>query len=301
MGWRTIYIENSHKLSLYLNNLKIEDGDERYIVPIDDIEVLVLNNYKMYVTTQLLCKLSQENVCVIICDKKGLPELMLNPLAGNYASFRLQEVQLNLKETQKQQLWKKIIEGKIGNQVKVLDGHSGDCDTLEYMLKFMKEVLPGDPENREGLAAKLYFRGLFGREFTRDRKNEDSVNMALNYGYAVLRAIVARSVVAKGYIPTIGIHHRNIYNPFNLADDFMEPYRPLIDDWVYRNMGDDFFTREKRLSLLESFHNKIIFEEKKYSILQSVPLYVDHIVNYMKSGDECFIQMPGVEIVEECE
>lgn len=116
MGWRTIYIEEGHKVSLYLNNLKIEDSDETYIVPISDIDTVIFNNYKLFVTVQLLCKLSQNNVCVIICEKNGLPELAVSPITGNFSAFRQQEIQLKVDNDYKKVLWQLIIKGKIANQ-----------------------------------------------------------------------------------------------------------------------------------------------------------------------------------------
>ena len=302
MGWRTVYIENGQKISLYLNNLKLEDGDERYTIPIEDIDMLLINSYKMYMTTQLMCKLSQANVCVIICNKQQLPECVFHPFTGNYAAYRMQDAQINLAPTARGLLWQRIIQNKIGNQIAVLDKHSGECITLETMQEFQRDLLPDDTSNREGLAAKMYFKGLYGVDFSRDREADDCINLALNYGYTILRAAIARSVVEKGFIPTIGIHHHNIYNHFNLADDFMEPYRPLIDDWVYKNMKDEFFTREKRLSLLDNFNNKIFLGEKKYTILQSITYYLDAIVRAIKQEDYMEgLLFPGVDIVEECE
>lgn len=301
MGWRTIYVEEGQRLSLYLSNLKIEDGSEVYTIPIEDIDVLLLDNYKMYLTVQLLCRLSQGNVGVIICNKKRLPELMVLPFSGNYAAYGLQERQLAWRDEEKALLWQAIVRGKISNQVAVLDKHSGDCNVLETMLTFRQEVAPDDSGNREGLAAKMYFRGLYGTEFLRDREEGDSINVALNYGYSLLRAAVARSIVAKGFIPTVGIHHHNRYNHFNLADDFMEPYRPLIDDWAYENMREELFTREKRLSLLACLNNRIILGGKKYTVLQSIPYYLDSLVHCLKEGDASLLQLPGGIIVEECE
>ncbi|NLK93482.1 MAG: type II CRISPR-associated endonuclease Cas1, partial [Bacteroidales bacterium] len=221
MSWRIIYIENSHKISLYLNNLKIEDGDESYVVPIGDINTVIINNYKIYMTAQLLCKLSQANVSVIICEKNGLPELVLNPLNGNYATFRNQETQLGLSEENTKLLWKIIIKGKIHNQIKVLEENGKDRRVIEKLYEFKESVQDGDTGNREGLAAKMYFRELFGEDFLRDRNNSDSINIALNYGYSIIRGMMARSVAAKGLIPSLGIFHRNPYNHFNLVDDFL--------------------------------------------------------------------------------
>lgn len=301
MGWRTIYVEEAQNLSLYLDNIKITDGEQVYMVPIADVDMLLIDNYKLYMTVQLMCKLSENNVGVVICNKKRLPELMLNPLTGNYAAFKMQEWQLLTSLEFRGELWQAIVQGKISNQAEVLKRHNDDAGVLEKLTKFMSEVEIDDIGNREGLAAKLYFHNLYGDDFIRDADGKDSVNLALNYGYAIVRAAVARAVIAKGFIPTVGIHHRNIYNHFNLADDFIEPYRPLIDEWVYENMLDDFFVREKRLALINSLNRKILLGGKKYSILKSIPLYLDSIVRCYQAADVSKLLLPGSEIVEECE
>lgn len=301
MGWRTIYVEEAQKLSLYLDNIKIEDGEQVYMVPIADVDMLLIDNYKLYMTVQLMCKLSQANVGVVICNKKRLPELMLNPLTGNYAAFKMQELQLIASLAFRGELWQSIVKGKIGNQAAVLKRHKDNAHILGKLHQFADEVGPDDESNREGLAARLYFHSLYGDDFLRDTDGEDPLNLALNYGYAIVRAAVARAVAAKGFIPTLGIHHRNIYNPFNLADDFIEPYRPIIDEWVYENMQNDFFVREKRLALINSLNRKILLGGKKYSILKSIPLYLDSIVRCYQNADVSKLLLPGSEIVEECE
>ncbi|MDO5379411.1 MAG: type II CRISPR-associated endonuclease Cas1 [Acidaminococcaceae bacterium] len=303
MGWRTLYIEDSHKVSLYLNNMKIEDGDEQYIVPIADIDTVIFNNYKMYMTVQLLCKLSQNNVCVIVCEKNGLPELVLNPLAGNFSAFKQQKLQLNFADGWRKLLWQTIIKGKIANQAEVLEHFSLDMQAIEYLQTFRDQVDLDDVTNREGLAAKVYFRALFGELFTRERGACDAVNITLNYGYAIIRSMLARSVVAKGLLPTLGIKHCNQYNHFNLVDDFIEPYRTLIDQWVYSNIYEHGqpFAREKRLGLIEALTGKIIYDDKRYTVAQSMNIYVDSMVNFMKTGVEELVKMPGIKFVKEHE
>lgn len=301
MGWRTLYIEDSHKVSLYLNNLKIESGDEQYVVPIADIDTIIFNNYKMYMTVQLLCKLSQNNVCVIICEKNGLPEIMLNPITGNCTAFRQQELQLNLSDERKAILWQQLIEAKISNQLDVLSACVPKSDNIKHLTKFVEEVQPADSTNREGLAAKTYFRGLYGNDFLREHESTDPINIALNYGYAVLRAMLARSIAAKGLLPTIGIKHRNLYKHFNLTDDFIEPYRPIVDQWVYHNIcqTQDIFARDRRISLLETLSGKIYLEGKKYGIAQSMNIYVDSIIRYMETGETAVLKMPFPHVIDD--
>lgn len=299
MGWRTIYIEDSHKVSLYLNNLKIESGDGQYVVPISDIDTVIFNNYKMYITVQLLCKLSQNNVCVIICEKNGLPEVVMSPITGNFSAFRQQELQLNLSTERKATLWQRLIEGKIQNQISVIHACVPKSQGLAHLQTFCREVEPNDSTNREGLAAKVYFRSLFGTGFLRERESDDAVNIAMNYGYAILRAMLARSIVAKGLLPTIGIKHRNPYNHFNLTDDFIEPYRPIVDQWAWRNIHvpQEPFSRDKRIGLLEELSGKIYLDNKKYGIAQSMNIYVDNTIHYMETGDEAMIKIPETQVI----
>jgi CRISPR-associated protein Cas1 len=301
MSWRIIYIENSHKASLYLNNLKIEDGDETYVVPINDINTVIFNNYKIHITAQLLCKLSQANVCVIICEKNGLPEIVLNTLNGNYATFRNQELQINLPDDKKSELWKKIVQGKIQNQITILENNEGKSSLIKKLYQFKDSVKAKDASNREGLAAKLYFRGLFGRDFLRDRDSQDPINTALNYGYSLMRAMMSRSVAAKGFIPAWGVFHKNPYNHFNLVDDFLEVYRPIVDEWVLRNMPGEYFSRAKRLELIEHMSKKILFDNKKHQIMRSMDFFLDSVVNYMKTGDDTSLKIPGALVFEDDE
>lgn len=301
ISWRTIYVEQAHKLSLYLNNLKLDDGEQVFTIPIDDLGMVIINNYRIHITVQLLCKLSQANVCVIICEQNGLPELAVQALNGNYVTFRNQELQLNFPAKYKAVLWQKLVQGKILNQSKNLLLAHADASVLGKMLEYYNSVEPHDLSNREGLAAKMYFRAFFGEHFSREQNSQDPINAALNYGYAIIRSMLARAVMSKGLISAQGIFHRSPYNHFNLVDDYIEVYRPIVDRWVYENMLDYSFTREKRLELINALSKKITFADKKYSVLQSMNYFVDNIINYMKTYDIDYIKIPEVEILDDSE
>lgn len=288
MGWRTIIIEQSQQISLHLDNLKIKMLEGDYLVPLQDINMLIFNNYKLNMTVQLLCKLSRYQVCVIICEKNGLPSVVLNPIAGSYVTFKNQELQLNMEQSRPGLLWKSIIERKIENQMNVLDRHSRSLDTIEQMEALKDNVLPLDIENHEGVAAKIYFKALFGAGFIRGREEGDSINNALNYGYSIIRAMMARALAAKGLILSIGIKHRNIYNHFNLVDDCMEIYRPIIDDWVYSHIyeAEMDFSRDMRLNLINMISESIVkHQTMTYSITDSMTKFVDSFVRAM--SDDC--------------
>ena len=200
-------------------------------IPIEDIGVVVLDNKQITITQGLMEALLDNNCAVITCDKSHLPVGLLLPLSGNTTQNERFRQQLDASLPLKKQLWQQTVQAKISNQAAVLK----KCRGVEIgnMLKWQNEVRSGDPENLEGRAAAYYWKNMFPEvdDFTRDRDGV-SPNNLLNYGYAILRAVVARSLVTSGLLPTLGIHHHNRYNAYCLADDIMEPYRPYVDELV---------------------------------------------------------------------
>ena len=200
-------------------------------IPIEDIGVVVLDNKQITITQGLMEALLENNCAVITCDNSHLPVGLLLPLYGNTTQNERFRQQLDASLPLKKQLWQQTVQAKIGNQAAVLKKSRGV--EIGNMLKWQNEVRSGDPENLEGRAAAYYWKNMFPEvdDFTRDRDGV-SPNNLLNYGYAILRAVVARSLVASGLLPTLGIHHHNRYNAYCLADDIMEPYRPYVDELV---------------------------------------------------------------------
>lgn len=206
-------------------------------VPIEDIGVLIFDHYRLTYTQSLLSKLLQNNCAIIICDEKHLPHgLMLN-LNGHHTQNELFRYQIDASKPLCKQLWQQTIQSKIKNQAQLLEslGYS-----VENLIRWSKQVKSGDPENLEGRAARVYWQKIFSdqiNEFKRGRF-EEAPNNLLNYGYTILRSVVARNLVASGLLPTLGIHHHNKYNAYCLADDIMEPYRPFVDELVVNIMED---------------------------------------------------------------
>lgn len=198
---------------------------------IEDIGVVVLDNRQITITNALLDALLANNCAVITCNERHMPVGLLLPLAGNATQSERFQHQLNASQPLRKQLWQQTVQQKIRNQMRVLQTCT-DAET-RCMQKWIDEVRSGDADNREARAAVYYWKYLFAEidNFTRDRDG-DSPNHLLNYGYAILRAIVARALVASGMLPTLGIHHHNRYNAYCLADDIMEPYRPYVDRLV---------------------------------------------------------------------
>lgn len=209
--------------------------------PIEDIGVVVLDNKQITITSGALEALLENNCAVITCDSRSMPVGLLLPLTGNTTQNERFRDQIGTSLPLRKQLWQQTIQYKIRNQAKVLTLCS-DAE-VKCMQVWANEVRSGDPDNLEARAAVYYWKVLFGRieGFIRDREGIPPNNL-LNYGYAILRAVVARSLVASGLLPTLGIHHHNRYNAYCLADDIMEPYRPYVDQLVYNiveQYGDD--------------------------------------------------------------
>ena len=199
--------------------------------PIEDIGVVVLDNKQITVTSGLLEALLENNCAVISCDSKSMPVGLMLPLYGNTTQNERFRHQLEASLPLKKQLWQQTIKVKIENQAAVLKKCTGE--EIRCMKVWASEVKSGDSDNMEARAAAYYWKKLFPIDgFTRDRDGI-SPNNLLNYGYAILRAVVARGLVTSGLLPTLGIHHHNRYNAYCLADDIMEPYRPYVDELVY--------------------------------------------------------------------
>lgn len=197
-------------------------------VPIEDIGVVVLDNRQITITQGAIEAMLENNCAIITCDGSHLPVGLMLPLCGNTTQSERFREQIDASLPLKKQLWQQTVQCKIHNQAAVLKQTRGAV--VKNMLAWENDVRSGDADNLEGRAAAYYWKNMFPdvADFTRDRDGVAPNNL-LNYGYAILRAVVARSLVASGLLPTLGIHHHNKYNAYCLADDIMEPYRPYID------------------------------------------------------------------------
>lgn len=232
---RTLYFGNPTRLSVQQQQLLIKTEERETAVAIEDIGVLVIDHPQISVTHAVLHKLLDNNAAVITCNDKHHPTGLLLNLDGHTQQSEKFQAQVEASEPIKKQLWQQTIRSKISNQAAVLDIWEIDS---AYMKRCEKMVLSGDTSNQEAQASRYYWNNLFQEEdpyFSRHRFG-DYPNNFLNYGYAILRATVARGLVASGLLPTLGIHHRNKYNAYCLADDIMEPYRPYVDHLVKQLM-----------------------------------------------------------------
>ncbi|WP_343702890.1 type II CRISPR-associated endonuclease Cas1 [Chitinophaga sp.] len=229
---RTIYFGNPAYLKTRQEQLLAElPGDEEVKqIPIEDIGLLVLDNPQITITQALLAKLLENNVALVTCDQAHHPAGLFFNLDGNTLQSQKFKAQVEASVPLKKQLWQQTVMAKISNQAMLLRSQRED---YKYLDTLAKNVKSGDAENAEAKAASYYWKKVFPDflEFRRDREGNPPNNL-LNYGYAILRAIVARGLVGSGLLPTLGIFHRNQYNAYCLADDIMEPYRPFVDKVV---------------------------------------------------------------------
>lgn len=221
-----------------------EDGQEIGRVPIDQIGAVIANAHGLTYSNNFLVRLADQCAPLVVCGANHVPVSVVLPLESHHLQGDIITAQAALKPAALNRFWKEIIRAKLTQQAAVLTA----CGTVDTPLRYMaKQVKNGDPENLEGQGAKYYFQSLFGKDFRRDR-GQSGINAMLNYGYTILRSAVIRSIVAAGLHPSLGIHHCNQYNAMRLADDLMEPFRPLVDFCVYRlpNKSDTVTTEIKQ-------------------------------------------------------
>ena len=230
MGFRNIKIDSHVKLSIKNQQLNIETDIARQI-PLEDINCIIIENQTVTVSAYLLQKMADMGIAVYVCDEKHLPNAVLLPMVRHSRHFKILKYQIEAGKPLQKRLWQQIVVQKIRNQALCLAYL--ELDGSEELMKMCKEVQSGDRTHVEAKAAAFYFKSLYGLGFSRG--NDHIINAALNYGYAIVRGLIARSIVCYGLEPSIGVFHHSELNNFNLADDMIEPFRPLVDLYVAQN------------------------------------------------------------------
>lgn len=288
MSHRIIYIENCEYLRLYLDNLKVEYKDNDLFIPISDIQILVIDNYRSNLSVPLINKLMEANVCTIICGIDHLPTSYILPINGHFSQSGNINKQINWSDENKKNVHQKIVKAKIFNQIEILKKNNKDFEVITKLYQFLSEVEPGDITNREGLSAKMYFREMFGDNFV--RFNDDIVNIGLNYGYSIFRSLISSIIVAKGYLPNLGIFHKGKQNMFNLSDDIIEVFRPIVDDYVLNNMMEDIlFKQEHREALIQLTNKKVKIDNRKQTIPNAIYIYIESILKELENNERSFV------------
>jgi CRISPR-associated protein Cas1 len=293
---RTLVIENPSQLSLRQEQMlvrRIHEGESsERTVPIEDIGVLMLESEHCTITTALLTRLMERNVAVIGCDGKHMPVGLWLPLEGNTLQSARFQMQIATSLPLKKNVWAQLIKCKLENQGEVLLRQQ-----LEHapLIRWASEVRSGDMDNFEARGAAYYWNLLFeGQDFRRERFGPPP-NHLFNYGYAILRAIIARALVGSGLFPTFGVHHKNQYNAYCLADDVMEPYRPIVDAYILDHLHEmevgEELTREWKLHLLKIPTLDVMLEKERRPLLIAASMTTSSLVKVLE-GKEKKVLLP---------
>lgn len=249
-----------------------EDGTAK--VHLSEISSIILHTQQVNLTAYLLSELAKNKISLVVCDEKSEPIGQYLPLYGAHNTSKRVTEQVHWGEPIKKRVWQRIVRDKIRAQATFLDER--DYSDAKVLCSTIAEVRSGDTTNREAYAARVYFNALFGKGFSRDQDNP--INAALNYGYAIVLSLVNREIVSRGYLTQCGICHRNEYNQFNLACDFMEPFRPVVDRLVVDNLSVDFDADIKRV-LADIANKTMSYKGGTYRFGSVVGLYVQDCLN----------------------
>lgn len=281
MSFRTVVISNQSKLS-YKNRFLVvkQDNDEKY-VHLSEIDTIIVDSIAVSISTYLLKELSDSKINIIFCDEKHNPFGELSSYYSSHNTSKKIQKQINWLKENKDKMWQNIIKNKIINQALMMK--KINSNKYELLLTYIEDVLSADKTNREGHAAKVYFNELFGKDFVRNES--DNINAALNYGYAILLSTINKEVISNGYLTQIGIHHKNEFNEFNLSCDLMEPFRIVIDNFVYYNQEKELNT-EFKLDIVNIFNSRYTYENKKYTLKDIIKLYVKNTLEALDEPDK---------------
>lgn len=279
MGWRTVVVTSRAKLDLKMNHLVIRKEDTKKIL-ISEISTLIIESTAISLTVALLAELSRSKVKVIFCDEKHNPFGELTSYYNKHDSSLMVKNQVQWQTPYKLAVWTEIVREKIQQQAALLDKFG---KTEAALLKgYLQELEIGDPTNREGHAAKVYFNALFGMQFSRDQEN--ATNAALNYGYAILLSTFNQEIANCGYLTQLGIFHDNRFNPYNLASDLMEPFRPIVDDMVLA-LEPGAFGKEEKRHMLKMVEKDALIDKRRCTLRNAIGLYCRSVFNAVESGD----------------
>lgn len=298
MSWRSVLLQNKARLSLRHGQLLIERNDDSASIPVEDITVLVLDHHQITTSVALLAALEDAGVAVVICDQRHMPSGLLLPFHRHSRFSEVAALQMGWSQPFRKRAWQVVVRRKIENQAHCLD--RAGVEGGDSLRRLVQQVDSGDSENREAQAARYYWQALMGRGFLRLPRGASSssrVNAALNYGYAILRAAVARALVGRGLLPCFGLHHGNKLNAYNLADDMIEPFRPLADDLVYRMAGlwgdhDGPLTKEDRQGLVQLLGDQLLMEDQVQSLCKAAETAASSLVVALRDKNPKLLTLP---------
>lgn len=290
MTWRTVVVSSRSKVSYSMGYMVIR-GEELRRVFLDEVHTVMVESTAVAMTASWIDECMKRKIRIILCDPKRNPEGEFMPYHGSFDSSRRIREQIQWTKESKDLIWQAIMKEKINKQAKLLRFFEKEKEAA-LLESYISQVEPGDVTNREGFAAKVYFNGLFGMDFTR---REDNVkNGALNYGYAILLSACNREAAACGYLAQIGVFHDNLYNPFNLGSDLMEPFRPLIDREVLL-MNPTKMEKEEKMRLVNVMNQKVFINGRETSVNQAIGIYERSVFKAIEEGKPELIRFYSID------
>ena len=279
MGYINIYVSNDAYLYVKNSQLFLENKENKADYPLEDINSIMIENLNTTISTYTLSKCSEFGILVFVCNQNHLPCGVVLPFCEHYQTLSVYNAQVSLSKPLQKQLWQTIIKNKIENQNEVLNIF-GKFDKLKNLKN---EVLSGDSGNVEAKASLIYFKELFGKSFK--RRDENFINSCLNYGYSIVRGFIARSIVVHGLLPFIALFHSNQYNAFNLADDIIEIFRPMVDLFVKAKLEKfDELTPKVKALLFGIINYDVLIDGQKQTLSNAIEMVVESYVKSLKES-----------------
>lgn len=291
MSWRTVVIGSRSKLDFKMNYMIIRKDFETTKVYIDEIYMLIIESTAVSLTAVLMNELIKKKVKIVFCDEKRNPASEVLPLYGSHNSSKRCREQADWSREVQAYIWTEIVRRKIMNQAELL--RHQDLEESDLLYQYIDELTLNDETQREGHAAKVYFNALFGKSFSRDQDNP--INAALNYGYAIILSAVNREITSLGYITQLGLNHCNQFNPYNLGSDLMEPLRGFIDALVVKAQVSEF-NREVKLSLVELLSEDVTINDTVQTFSAAIRIYCKSVFDALRNQDAAQIRFIEYEL-----
>lgn len=283
-AFKSVIIANDAKLHLKQNHLHISQSDNEANLYLKDLAFIILESPQITLTSALLSAVADSKIVLLTCDESHLPNGVFMPFLAHFQASQIAKEQIAAKEQTKAILWQKIVQNKIRNQAFVLS-HTEHKKVSDELLEMAKSVRLNDSSFVESRAAALYFKTLFGIDFSRN--DLCFTNSALNYGYAIVRAAIVRAVCISGLLSWLGIKHANAFNPFNLCDDIIEPFRAFVDMKVLSLQSDsEFLGKAHKHALIENLQSEVQLNDKKMPLIRAVNHFVQSFRNALLNGGE---------------
>lgn len=294
MSFRQVVIRKANKIKLSNNNLVIVDKENKEIhIPLEDIFTILIEDPNTVLTTRIISECSKNKITIVTCDEKHVPVSIIQGFNLHHRSKYVFDKQNALDENVKSLLWKQIIQKKIHNQYLVVTNTSNELDDIEMLKKYSMNVKNSDIDNREGIAAKVFFKSLYGTEFI--RFYDDGINNAMNYGYKIIASAITREIVAYGLDPKLGIWHDSQQNSYNLCYDIIEVFRPLVDYCIFENthLIENELTLLIRRELINLLNIRMEMNGKMQTVQNCIGVIIKSYLNVLE-GKKKLLELPNI-------